>query len=426
MLTQEVNPGRSLHDLSHLSYQALKLGRLATIGYYPTLPGDGASFDIVGSVRLSPLRRGLVLDTRVDICTFWVPYRHVYGDQWLDFIEAGWDETETLPEDDCANAMSCFGHAAYSGRKMPYWIDEGYRAIWNNYYRPPKSIPERTSKMNQWTIDEMKFGLQCGRLPAIWNTGITNTLTTADREVSTSGSVLDLMALEQQIGRLRSAEEREFFDVRYRDIIREMGGKTTIDVDDRPKFIDRQHFWASGYDVDGTDQASLGQFSGRVTQPFRVRVPRFHVPEHGTIWVMALIRFPSINTEERHFLWQHPNPTYAEIAGDPALVSTQPPYEAQMKDFFDTSATTALGTIPFANWYRTQPHFIADSYYDVQGFPFRRSVPSSQTDAILDGDSSYDSMFQTLQLGHAQITCRVNAPWMRRLPSARSSLLVAG
>src|SRR5260370_13269445 len=41
----------------------------------------------------------------------------------------------------------------------------------------------------------------------------------------------------------------------------------------------RSNLWASGYDVDGTDQTSLGQFSGRVQQTYKHSVPRFFVPE---------------------------------------------------------------------------------------------------------------------------------------------------
>src|SRR5437588_594686 len=40
----------------------------------------------------------------------------------------------------------------------------------------------------------------------------------------------------------------------------------------------RSNLWASGYDVDGTDQTSLGQFSGRVQQTYKHSVPRFFVP----------------------------------------------------------------------------------------------------------------------------------------------------
>src|SRR5262245_36861352 len=58
----------------------------------------------------------------------------------------------------------------------------------------------------------------------------------------------------------------------------------------------------SGYDVDGTDQTSLGQFSGRVQQTYKHSVPRFFVPEHGTMFTLALVRFPPTATKEIQYL----------------------------------------------------------------------------------------------------------------------------
>src|SRR5436853_198465 len=51
--------------------------------------------------------------------------------------------------------------------------------------------------------------------------------------------------------------------------------KTSYDADNRPLLVMRSNLWASGYDVDGTDQTSLGQFSGRVQQTYKHSVPRF-------------------------------------------------------------------------------------------------------------------------------------------------------
>src|SRR5438045_8878745 len=62
------------------------------------------------------------------------------------------------------------------------------------------------------------------------------------------------------------------------------------------------YLWASGYDVDGTDQTSLGQFSGRVQQTYKHSVPRFFVPEHGTMFTLALVRFPPTATKEIQYL----------------------------------------------------------------------------------------------------------------------------
>src|SRR5207248_10247807 len=78
---------------------------------------------------------------------------------------------------------------------------------------------------------------------------------------------------------------------RYHDVISSFGGKTSYDADNRPLLVMRSNLWASGYDVDGTDQTSLGQFSGRVQQTYKHSVPRFFVPEHGTMFTLALVRF---------------------------------------------------------------------------------------------------------------------------------------
>src|SRR5207237_6382324 len=63
------------------------------------------------------------------------------------------------------------------------------------------------------------------------------------------------------------------------------GGKTSYDADNRPLLVMRSNLWASGYDVDGTDQTSLGQF-----------------PEHGTMFTLALVRFPPTATKEIQYL----------------------------------------------------------------------------------------------------------------------------
>src|SRR5262249_61335461 len=78
------------------------------------------------------------------------------------------------------------------------------------------------------------------------------------------------------------SQERDYFMQRYHDVISSFGGKTSYDADNRPLLVMRSNLWASGYDVDGTDQTSLGQFSGRVQQTYKHSVPRFFVPEHGT------------------------------------------------------------------------------------------------------------------------------------------------
>src|SRR5256884_254820 len=77
------------HDLSHLGFLAGQIGRLITISTIPVISCDSFEMDAVGALRLSPLRRGLAIDSTVDIFTFYVPHRHVYGEQWIKFMKDG-------------------------------------------------------------------------------------------------------------------------------------------------------------------------------------------------------------------------------------------------------------------------------------------------------------------------------------------------
>src|SRR5262247_4909491 len=77
------------HDLSHLGFLAGQIGRLITISTTPVIAGNSFERDAVGALRLSRLRRGLAIDSTVDIFTFYVPYRHAYVGRWIKFMQDG-------------------------------------------------------------------------------------------------------------------------------------------------------------------------------------------------------------------------------------------------------------------------------------------------------------------------------------------------
>src|SRR5207253_5223150 len=60
-------------------------------------------------------------------------------------------------------------------------------------------------------------------------------------------------------------------------------------------------------------------------------VPRFFVPEHGTMFTLALVRFPPTATKEIQYLNAKGALTYTDIAGDPVLYGNLPPREISMK-----------------------------------------------------------------------------------------------
>src|SRR6478752_7557297 len=84
---------RMPHYLSHLSFISCLIGRLLTISITPVIAGDFFEMNAVGALRISALRRGLAIDSTVDIFTFYVPHRHVYGEQWIKFMKDGVNAT---------------------------------------------------------------------------------------------------------------------------------------------------------------------------------------------------------------------------------------------------------------------------------------------------------------------------------------------
>src|SRR5260370_40831123 len=80
---------RMPHDLSHLGFLAGQFGRLITISTTPGIAFDSFEMAAVGALLLSPLRRGLAIDSTVDIFTFYVPHRHVSEEQWITIMTDG-------------------------------------------------------------------------------------------------------------------------------------------------------------------------------------------------------------------------------------------------------------------------------------------------------------------------------------------------
>src|SRR2546430_9462587 len=55
---------------------------------------------------------------------------------------------------------------------------------------------------------------------------------------------------------------------------------------------------------------------------------------HGTMFTLALVRFPPTATKEIQYLNAKGALTYTDIAGDPVLYGNLPPREISMKDVF--------------------------------------------------------------------------------------------
>src|SRR2546429_286123 len=102
--------------------------------------------------------------------------------------------------------------------------------------------------------------------------------TKTPRQITTSTKSLDIMALQAAYANLHTDQERDYFMQRYHDVSSSFGGKTSYDADNRPLLVMRSNLWASGYDVDGTDQMSLGQFFFFLKQRYHHILPLFPAP----------------------------------------------------------------------------------------------------------------------------------------------------
>src|SRR5271170_1167981 len=363
------------HDLSHLGFLAGQIGRLITFSTTPVIAGDSFEMDAVGALRLSPLRRGLAIDSTVDIFTFYVPHRHVYGEQWIKLIKDRVNATP-LPT---VNTTGYINHAAFLGsinldtNKIPKHLFQGHLNTSYNYFKATL-MPDPTEANPN----------------------------------------------------LHTDQERDYFMQRYHDVISSFGGKNSYDGDNRPLLVMRSNLWASGYDVDGTDQSSLGQFSGRVQQTYKHSVPRFFVPEHGTMFTLALVRFPPTATKEIQYLNAKGALTYTDIAGDPVLYGNLPPLEISMKDVFRAGDSSKRFKMAEGQWYRYAPSYVSPAYHLLEGFPLIQEPPSGDLqERVLIRHHDYDQCFQSVQLLQWNSQVKFNVTVYRNLPTTRDSIMTS-
>src|SRR4051794_18609945 len=104
-------------------------------------------------------------------------------------------------------------------------------------------------------------------------------------------------------------------------------------------------------------------FRHYITQTYKHSVPRFFVPEHGTMFTLALVRFPPTATKEIQYLNAKGALTYTDIAGDPVLYGNLPPREISMKDVFRSGDSSKKFKIAEGQWYRYAPSYVSPAYH---------------------------------------------------------------
>ena len=164
-------------------------------------------------------------------------------------------------------------------------------------------------------------------------------------------------------------------------------------LDPRPELIARTAKWMSARQVedqassptDSTDpdaSPSLGASVGKIVGHISLTIPRKLIPEHGSVVVVMIPRFPPLFQREMHFLDNmHNFKSYVRLSGDRVL-SGETPIKVYANDVFADVAgqgtgNDQLGFAPHNAYYRSHPNFIDPALFDENflgrsaiGYPF--------------------------------------------------------
>ena len=146
-------------------------------------------------------------------------------------------------------------------------------------------------------------------------------------------------------------------------------------------------------------------------------------PEHGTIWILGAVRFPTLNDTEIHPLMRYGNPDYTFMTGDPNTTLTKPPTDLIPNDWLAASSSTPSGQIPYGQHYRYQGDIISRKFRDIDGFPFLSDNLSTLNQQAYHQPNDYDEVFASgNQLGHWQLQSRLHTFVDRLYPTTRQSI----
>lgn len=426
------------YDLSCFNAVTGHIGQLQTIMTIPVVANDSIEINLVGALRLAQLKRFLTLDCKVDLFAFFSPYRHAYSN-WVDAVRDGINTAETFATYDVSGGGILTVPPDYLGNvpnaTIPYHYVFGYHDIYYNYFFPPSVVPTGAAGMypSVSVIGDdsgRKYGQLCARLPEFWTTGLNDTRgdSTADAEVAASGGAgaINLIDLRRVQAEYKDALNLDWFGDRYRDVMSAKWGtkgQPNTDADPRPTLLMHESSWLSGYDVDGTDTTSLGDWRGKSQGMVQLRMPYKYFKEHGMIWIMAVLRFPAIMQEQCHYLSCN-TLTYDNLMGDPNVISASKPIALDQDDFTGNGSAISMGTHPYAQWYRTQPHRVHHDFWGLEGMPFE-TVDDFTTHfeaVISDFNENNDFFINPNDLGHWNMISKAEINAKRVIPPAVSSI----
>src|SRR5207247_311402 len=137
------------------------------------------------------------IDSTVGIFTFYVPYRLVYGEQWIKIMKVGVNATP-LPT---VNTTGYIDHVAFLGtinpdtNKILKHFFQFYMNIYNNYFKALLMLYRTDANPNELNQDDARYGFRCCNLINIWTAPLPPE-TELSRQMTTSTTSIDIMGLQ--------------------------------------------------------------------------------------------------------------------------------------------------------------------------------------------------------------------------------------
>jgi len=453
---------RNTYNLSHQLHISGQIGRTQTLATIPVIAGDSLKISIDGIIRLAPTRKEIVAECQVDILAFYVKHRHVLGNQeWITFLNAG-------PQ----NGNPFTGIPVASGYRDPFYLGikecgstvnkalvRGYNFIQARYFFVPntRSNGEMTALVNDdltnldfyptnesWAQNMRQYGATAARLPHILNGGnLLNSLNAAGgyaelnkedwgvliQDDSPDVGLLDIRDLAQIQGRYKTVQQKNYWSAFYTDVLEQRFHTSGVntDADKRPDYLGRATQMLSGADVNGTDDATLGSYVGKTIDRVNFNMPRRVFPEHGNVFILAVLRYPLVHTKEQHPLLVNPQPDGDLLLGDPALWENTQPVA------FDPGQWIAGGSAytpnvnqvaqPYGQEYRYQPNRVHPNFESIPGYPFTQWDSATPTPWYYYFNDEYKHTFQTSQVGQWQMHASAKVTKYSLIPGGADSIM---
>ncbi|WP_375172910.1 major capsid protein [Pseudooceanicola sp.] len=401
-------------ELQFNTLMPMNIGRMACLSRFPVVPGDSMGAQINSFFRLAQLRRPLTADVKVDIFAFFCPYRFTYP-EWVQFIEQGGSYTPTWPE--ASGNRPEFMQVAETPYPKHLWSD--LANIYNQWFRDP-SFTELSLDTPTTDATTLIYGPRVSQLKG-WGTSQSQLADLADTafDIDTSNASISMYDIQAQQAKGRNAAYRMFIGSRYQEIISNMAEAPLHGyADDVPELLWRESSWFSGYDINGTAGADLGNSVGKAVCSVNFNMPRRLFVEHGTVYVMCVARMPPQYIQTKQYLDEFNRP-YETLV--PVGDTDMPPVELTLNDLFTNGSSTPVGYVPAYEWLRQHPSHVAERFH-VQDAGWQYLVKPTTAQGLTEtGD--YSGFFFSTPVGQMQASSSVRLEGFRPLPHPMGSVM---